>query len=228
MDKINLVTIKNSKSNASEAFRTLRTNIQFSSIDEKVKVIVGTSPGPREGKSTIASNLAVVMGETGCKTVLVDCDMRKPMIHNIFQITNLMGISDFLASQCRYEEILKTTEIKNLYIITRGTKPPNPSELLASEKMHKFIDKLREEFDIVILDAPPMLMVSDAQVLSRYADGVLLVISSNDVNRDAAIKSKKLLEQVNAKILGVVLNKVKSSGRGYKKQYDYYFSSDAE
>jgi len=228
MDKINLITLKDSRSPISEAFRTLRTNIQYSSIDKKIQVIVVTSSGPGEGKSTVSSNLAVAIAQSGYKTLLVDCDQRKPKIHKIFQISNFRGISDSLAGKSNYQDILQKTEVENLNIITTGTKPPNPAELLASEKMRLFLDKLKDEFEYIILDTPPVLMVTDAQLLSRFADGVVLVVSSSEVERDAAKKAKELLEKVNAKILGVVLNKVKSSARGYYGRYNYYYSSDSE
>jgi len=228
MDKINLITLKDSRSPISEAFRTLRTNIQYSSVDKKIQVIVVTSSGPGEGKSTASSNLAVAIAQSGYKTLLVDCDQRKPKIHKIFQISNFRGISDSLAGKSNYQDILQKTEVENLNIITTGTKPPNPAELLASEKMRLFLDKLKDEFEYIILDTPPVLMVTDAQLLSRFADGVVLVVSSSEVERDAAKKAKELLEKVNAKILGVVLNKVKSSARGYYGRYNYYYSSDSE
>ncbi|MHC1721417.1 MAG: CpsD/CapB family tyrosine-protein kinase [Clostridiaceae bacterium] len=228
MEKINLITIKDSRSPISEAFRTLRTNIQYSSVDKKIQVIVVTSSGPKEGKSTTSANLAVVMAQSGFRTVLIDCDQRKPTIHKIFQISNFRGISDTLAGRSSYEEILQKTNIENLFIITTGTKPPNPSELLASQKMQTFIEELKEQFEYIILDTPPVLMVTDAQLLSRYADGVVFVISSSEVERDAAIRAKELLEKVNAKILGVVLNKVKTSAREYYGRYNYYYSSDLE
>lgn len=228
MDKTNLITVKDPRSPISEAFRTLRTNIQFSSFDKKIQVIVVTSTGPGEGKSTVASNLAVVMAQSGLKTVLVDCDQRKPTIHKIFQISNFRGISDALAGRGTYEEIIQKTDVENLSIITAGTKPPNPSELLASKKMQIFIGQLKEQFEYIILDTPPVLMVTDAQLLSMYSDGVVLVVSAEEVERDAAKRAKELLEKVNAKILGVVLNKAKSTEKMYYDRYNYYYGGDSE
>ncbi len=229
MGKLNLITVLDSRSPVSEAYRTLRTNIQFSSIDKKVQVMVVTSSVPGEGKSTIAANLAVVLAESGNRTILIDCDQRKSRQHKIFQVSNSKGLSDILAEQCSYEDILNETDIKDLYIITTGTHPPNPSELLASEKMHSFIEKLREDFSYIILDTPPVLMVTDAQLLSGYSDGVILVASSSEVDRDAAVKAKELLEKVNSRILGVILNKVKLSEKGYFDRYsNYYYDSDSK
>lgn len=215
-----IITINNPKSPVSEAYRTLRTNIQFSSFDKKIQTIVITSSGPSEGKSTTASNLAVVLAESGSKTLLIDCDQRKPKLHKVFFTSNNCGLSDILVGKENFQDAVKQTESSNLDILTSGTKPPNPAELLASTKMKDFIESLRETYEYIILDTPPIIAVTDAQLLSRYADGCLLVVASNQAERAAAIKSKELLQKVNAKILGVVLNKVDVKEKGY---YGYYY-----
>ncbi|MBC2581554.1 CpsD/CapB family tyrosine-protein kinase [Clostridium sp. DJ247] len=221
MEKPDLITIKNPKSPIAEAYRTLRTNIQFSSFDNKVQTIVVTSSGPGEGKSTTAANLAVVMAESGAKTILIDCDQRKPRLHKVFSFTNKVGISDLLVGNVKFEDAVKHTENKDLDILTSGTRPPNPAELLASEKMKQFVEDLREKYDCIVIDTPPIIAVTDAQLLSRYADGCLLVIASAQAEREAAIRAKALLEKVDAKILGVVLNKLEVHEKGY---YGYYYS----
>lgn len=228
MNGIDLVTIKNPKSPISESYRTLRTNIQFSDIDNKIQTIVMTSSGPSEGKSTTSSNLAIVMAEGGSKTILIDCDQRKPKLHKLFKISNESGLSDLLAGKADIHEVAHKLEgIENLELITAGTRPPNPSELLASQKMKSFIDELKEKYDYVILDTPPVIAVTDAQLLSLKADGCILVVSSGEAERDAAIKAKSLLESVNAKIIGVVLNKVEVTGKGYYGYYyQYYYGND--
>lgn len=225
MENLNLVTIKNSKSPVSEAYKTLRTNVQFSSFDEKIKVILVTSSGPGEGKSTTAANLAVVMAESGSRTLLIDCDQRKPRIHKIFKVSNSVGLSNLLAEEAGIGEAILDSGVDNLHILTSGIKPPNPSELLGSRKMSQFIEMLRERYDSIILDTPPILMVTDAQILSKYADGCLLVVSSGEVEKDSVIKGKELLEKVNSKILGVVLNKMEVNSKGY---YGYYYYYDYE
>lgn len=203
-----LITVIQPKSPISEAYRTLRTNIHFSSFDKKIKTIVVTSSGPGEGKSTTCANLAVVMAENGYKTVLIDCDLRSTTIHRLFNVSNEKGLSDFLVGNIEFSEAVEKTEIPNLNIITSGTKPPNPSELVGSEMMKNFIENLKESYDYIILDAPPVIIVTDAQLLSAYADGCVLVVASSEVEKAAAIKAKELLEKVNARILGVVLNKM--------------------
>jgi capsular exopolysaccharide synthesis family protein len=219
MDKPDLITIINPNSAIAEAFRTLRTNIQFSSIDKTTQVVCVTSAGPGEGKSTVAANLAVVMAETGKKTLLIDCDLRKPTLHKTFSLSNSVGLSDLLAGKIVFEKAVQESGVDNLMVLTSGTKPPNPSELLASSKIKKFITALRTMFDFIIIDTPPVLLVTDPQLLAGYTDGYLLVLASAEVDKDAAVKAKDLLEKVNAKILGAVLNKFETASGGY---YGYY------
>ncbi len=229
MEKPDIVTIKNPKSPIAEAYRTLRTNIQFSSFDSTVQAIVITSSGPSEGKSTTSSNLAVVMAENGNKTILIDCDQRKPKLHKLFLTSNNLGLSDLLAGKAKFEEAVQQTEVPNLSLLTSGTRPPNPSELLASTKMKRFVEGLKERYDYIILDTPPVIAVTDAQLLSRYADGCLLVVAASQAERNAAMKAKELLEKVDAKILGVVLNKLEINEKGYYGYYyHYYYGADGE
>lgn len=224
MENQNIITVKKPKSPIAEAYRTLRTNIQFSSFDNKVQIIVVTSSGPGEGKSTTAANLAVVMAESGAKTILIDCDQRKPTLHKVFSLSNQAGISDLLVGNVKFEETVKSTEIQNLDVLTSGTRPPNPVELLASSKMKQFVEDLRQNYEYIIIDTPPIIAVTDAQLLSSYADGCLLVVASSQVEREAAAKAKQLLQKVNAKILGVVLNKLEVHEKRY--YYGYYYGND--
>jgi capsular exopolysaccharide synthesis family protein len=216
-----LITVVHPKSPIAESYRTLRTNIHFSSFDKKVKTIVITSSGPGEGKSTTCANLAVVMAENGHKTILIDCDQRRARLHKLFNTSNEKGLSDFLVDNIQFSEAVQKTEIPNLNIITSGTRPPNPSELVASEKMKRFIENLKESYDYIILDTPPVTVVTDAQLISAYADGCVLVVASAEVEKAAAIKAKELLEKVNARILGVVLNKMDVKQKDYSR---YYYS----
>ncbi len=227
MAEIKLVTLKAPKSPVAEAYRTLRTNIQFSSFDNKVKTIVITSSGPAEGKTTTSCNLAITTSQAGKRTILLDCDMRNPKIHKVFEISNQTGLSDVLIGETNFYEAVQKSEIDNLYVLPSGTRPPNPAELLASEKMKKFLESLKETYDYIIIDTPPIIMVTDAQILSKYADGCLLVIASAEADKNAVIKAKELLEKVDAKILGVVLNKLDTSRKGYYGHYyNYYYGKD--
>ncbi|KZL89715.1 CpsD/CapB family tyrosine-protein kinase [Clostridium magnum] len=227
MEKPDIISVKSPKSPIAEAYRTLRTNIQFSSFDNKIQTIVVTSSGPGEGKSTTASNLAVVMAESGSKTILIDCDQRKPRLHKVFLTTNERGISDLLVGKVKFEEAVQETKVPNLSILTSGTRPPNPSELLGSSKMRAFIDALKERYEYIIIDTPPIIAVTDAQLLASHADGSLLVIASSQAEREAAVKAKELLQKVNAKILGVVLNKLEVQEKGYYGYYyHYYYGND--
>lgn len=225
MENLDILTVKNPKSPVAEAYRTLRTNIQFSSFDNKVQSIVITSSGPGEGKSTTASNLAVVMAESGNSTILIDCDQRRPIQHKVFGVSNQVGISDLLIGNIKFEEAVKYTGIENLSLLTSGTRPPNPAELLASSKMKNFVKALKERYEYIIIDAPPIIPVTDAQLIASHVDGTVLVVASGQAEREAAVKSKELLEKVNAKILGVVLNKLEVKEKGY---YSYYYGESEE
>lgn len=221
--KRNIITYLDSKSPISEAFRTLRTNIQFASVDKEIKTIMITSSGPSEGKSTIAANLAVVMAQVGKKTLLVDADMRKPTVHHTFHILNREGLTTALSGQKEVNQLVKKTEIENLDILSSGPIPPNPAELLGSKSMSRQIEEISTQYDIVLFDTPPIIAVADAQILASQLDGVLLVINSGKTNQDMAVKAKVLLDNVKAKILGCVLNNRKIQGENY---YYYYYGNN--
>ncbi|MDP4146371.1 MAG: CpsD/CapB family tyrosine-protein kinase [Bacillota bacterium] len=216
------------KSPISEAYRTLRSNIQFSSFDKELKIILVTSSGPSEGKSTTTANLALAMAEVNQRVLLIDCDLRKSTVHKKFNITNTKGISNLLIGQYKFDDVAqKYTE--NLTILTAGTVPPNPSEMLASNKMKSFLAQARENFDYIIIDAPPVIAVTDPQVLSTMVDGVLLVVASGQAQIEETKKAVELLQQVNAPIIGTVLNKVEKTGRkGYYGNYYYYYGDSEE
>jgi capsular exopolysaccharide synthesis family protein len=214
-----LISIKNSKSQAAEAYRTLRTNIQFSSLDEPVKTIVVTSSQPGEGKSTIVSNLGITMAQSGMKVLLMDCDLRKPIIHKNFDLNNLEGLTTLLAGRKKLEECINTTAIQNFYVMTSGPVPPNPAELLGIKRMKSLIEQLKGIFDIVLIDAPPILAVTDAQVLATLCDRVVLVVSYGEADKKDIVRAKVLIDKVGAKILGVIINKVPDKA---KKYYSYY------
>ncbi|WP_078433465.1 CpsD/CapB family tyrosine-protein kinase [Metabacillus halosaccharovorans] len=207
------------KSPIAEQFRTIRTNIQFSNVDEELQTMIVTSSGPAEGKSTTTANLAVVFAQQGKKVLLIDSDLRKPTVHYTFRKENHIGLSNVLTRQSTLEEAVTTTEQENLWVLPSGPIPPNPSELLGSRGMQMLIEHAKNEYDVIVLDTPPVLAVTDAQVLANLADGVVLVVSSGKTEIDAAKKAKELLESAKAKILGVVLNNKKVQD----SQYYYYY-----
>jgi capsular exopolysaccharide synthesis family protein len=215
-----LITEINPRSPISEAYRILRTNIEFSMIDQNIQVIMITSAGPGEGKTTTVANLAITYAQQGKKVVVIDADMRKPTLHSRFQLSNRTGLSNLLSGQIPLEDAVKETHIANLYAIPSGTIPPNPSEILASKRMKSVVEDLKQQFDLVIFDTPPALVVTDAQIASTLCDGVLLVIDSGKVKREHAIKMKSAFDYVNARVLGVILN---NRDRNDTESYYYYY-----
>jgi capsular exopolysaccharide synthesis family protein len=203
-----LVTHFDPKSPISEAYRTLRTNLQFSKIEKTMKTILITSSGPKEGKSTTVANLAITLAQFGSKVALVDTDLRRPVLHSIFGMEKEEGLTNYMMGNVSFEKILRPAFMKNLTLISSGILPPNPSELLGSKKMENLIKKLRLQFDIVLFDSPPVIAVTDAAILSTKVDSTLLVISAGQTNRDAVIRAKALMENVNTKLMGVILNNV--------------------
>lgn len=210
------------KSPVSESYRTLRTNIQYSSVDRLCKTMMVTSSSPMEGKSTTINNLAVVYAQSNKKVLLIDADLRKPTAHHTFHLSNRYGLTDMLTSQCTLDMAVKVTDIPNLEVMTSGSIPPNPSEILASQKMTGLLEELQQRYDIVLLDTPPVLAVSDAQIIASKCDGVILVVDSGKVKRDLVQKAKNSLEFVQANLLGVVLNRIaRPSGNAY-----YYYGNE--
>jgi capsular exopolysaccharide synthesis family protein len=224
----NLITFKNPKSRASEAFRTLRTNLQFSSLDNSVKSIVVTSSGPSEGKSTIMINLAITIAQSGKKVVVVDCDLRKPTVHKKLGLPNSEGLTNLLIQDKKFEELILPTNVPNLFVLTSGPTPPNPAELLGTKKMKVVLSELNKVFDMVLIDAPPVIAVTDAQILSTAVDGTIIVASYGTTEKFGLTKAKELLDKVGAKVLGVVLNKVpeKSEHYYYGRYYESYYKSN--
>ena len=205
------------KSIDAEAYRSLRSNIEYSSFDDEYRVIVVTSSVPGEGKSTTAGNLAIALAQSGNSVLLVDCDMRKPSIHKKFKISNAAGTAELLLRKKLFEEVANKYN-ENLTIITAGKIPPNPSEMLASRAMTAFIEEMKKEFKYIILDTPPLQAVTDAQVLSTKADGVLLVVRAGSTKREMVFNSVDLIKKVQGKVIGTVLNGVENK----KNNYYYY------
>lgn len=213
-----LVAMTTPKSPIAEQYRTIRTNIQFSTVDEEISSMIVTSAGPGEGKSTTAANVAVVFAQQGKKVLLIDGDLRKPTAHYTFKVDNHAGLTNVLTRQSTLTQAAKYTDQENLSLLTSGPIPPNPSELLASKGMKQMIEDAKREYDLVIFDTPPVLVVTDAQILSNAVDGVVLVVSSGKTELEGAKKAKDALVQSQAKILGTVLNNKKQQDG----QYYYY------
>ena len=213
------------KSPISEAIRTLRTNIKFSSMDKPLKTILVTGPIPEVGKSSISINLALTIAQNKEKVVVIDADLRKPTLHKIFGQDAKTGLANILIGDKKLKDVLKnlTNIDSNLYFIPSGPIPPNPSELLGSNKMKELLKELKNEFDTILIDSPPVVVVTDALVLANEVDGVIMVLNFGEVTRETAKQAKQLLEKVNANILGVVLNKIDMEKEGHYYPYNYYY-----
>jgi non-specific protein-tyrosine kinase len=202
-----LVTVEAPRSAASESYRTVRTNVQFSSLDVPVGNIVITSPQSREGKSTVAANLAVTMAQAGKRVLLVDADLRRPMLHRLFGLSNRHGLTDLLLNDRRaVEDVALDTHVPGLQVLPSGPQPPNPSEALGSRRMRQVLEEMREIADVVILDSPPLLAVADGLVLAATVDAAILVVRSGHTRRTLAQRAKEQLDRVEARLLGVVVN----------------------
>lgn len=222
-----LVALHEPKSAAAEAYRTLRTNLHYGSVDRQVKTLLFTSTSMTEGKSTTCANLAISMAQSEKKVLLVDADLRKPKLHRYFNLSNGKGLVDLLAEDMSLEEVLQFREdIPNLTVLTCGSIPPNPSEILGSRKMKELLDSFREKFDYVIIDSPPVTQVTDAVVLSQIVDSTVMVIAAGQTNVDMSRSAVKSLQGVNANLQGFVLAKVDMRGLGNYYKYYYYEYQD--
>jgi capsular exopolysaccharide synthesis family protein len=207
---IPLVTVTDKHGPASEKFRTIRSNIMFSSVDKEMKPLVVTSSGPNEGKSFTAANLAVVFADSGKKVLLVDADLRKPTVAITFKLPNIEGLSTLLTNrQDQPDSCIYQSGIDNLSILSSGPKPPNPSEMINSRRMEELLTELEQTYDLVIFDMPPVAAVTDAQILAARANGTLLVVRERHTKKQALLRAKNLLEMANANVIGVVYNDVK-------------------
>ncbi|MBA3471207.1 MAG: polysaccharide biosynthesis tyrosine autokinase, partial [Herpetosiphonaceae bacterium] len=218
-----LVTVTDAHSPTAESFRSLRTGIQISGVDSALKSVLVTSAGPGEGKTFVAANLAVTMAQLGKRVILVDTDLRRPMVHEVFGILRTVGLTNYVAQQnYDLDDIIRPTHIENLSVVTSGVLPPNPSELLASKRMLSLMKGLEKRADFIIYDTPPAATVTDAAILAPHVDGVLQVVRAGATRIDLVLRCKALLERVGARVLGPVLNQVNLQDMGY---YAYYYQS---
>lgn len=219
-----LVVSGSPKSIVAEQFRTLRTNIQFSMVDEDLKTIVVTSAGAAAGKSTVSANLATSFATEEKRVLLVDSDLRKPTIHQTFRLRNSDGLTTLLMQRrAELKDMVYKTNTEGLYLITSGPLPPNPADLLSSNRMKELIEEMKDMFDLIIFDTPPVLPVTDAQVMGSQVDGAVFVIPQGKVKKEEVLKSKELLELAEVKVIGAVMNRVEKSGGSY-----YYYYAEEE
>ncbi len=216
-----LITNLNPRSPISEQYRTIRTNLQFSSVDKPLQSILVTSAGPAAGKSITAANLAVVYAQQGKRTLLIDADLRKPTVHYTFRLDNLRGLSNVLVGDSTLEGAVGHSGVDNLDILSCGPIPPNPSELLASKRMEEILKLATQLYDFVIFDTPPALAVTDAKILANIVDGSLLVYRSGTTEAEEAERAAELMKDSKARLLGAILNDRTKNNSNY---YYYYGS----
>ena len=220
------IVAKKPDASASEAYRALRTRIKFSRLDkDMLKTILITSPISQEGKTTTSINLAGSFAHANYKTIIIDADLRKPRIHSVFNQKRYPGFTDYFFGQATFQEILRKSEVNNLFYITAGTIPPNPSEILSSTQMESFLEKLKNDFDYIIIDSPPVIAVTDSEIISSLVDGTLLVVSANNTEMELMEKAVQLLSHEHSSFIGVLLNNFTyRSGYGSYYKYYYYYS----
>lgn len=223
-----LVTLTNPNSNISEVYRIMRTNIMFSGLDKPLKTLLVTSPGPGEGKSLTSANLGVAFAQNGKTVIVVDADLRKPTQHRMFGIDNNIGLTNVMLGEVALDNALIPIEDIGLSVLPTGPLPPNPAELLGSERMQEILDELKGKTDIIILDTPPVVAVTDAALLASRVDGVILVLAAGEVKIEVAQKAQELLLNVRANILGAVLNMMDEDNPDYYYSSYYYYGDEHE
>lgn len=223
MSNYELVTWHNPRSPIAETYRMLRTNIKFMDLDGKIKAILITSTGQNEGKSLTASNLAISMAQNNNRVLIIDADLRKPVLHDIFNVASSPGITEVLLGHAELQFALKETGVDNLNILTSGHLPPNPAEIVGSGKMKQLIREAGRLADIVIIDSPPLIPVTDSALLAAAVDGVILVITRGSTRINQALKAKNIILNSKARLLGMVFNKSGNEGReSYYSYINYY------
>jgi capsular exopolysaccharide synthesis family protein len=214
-----LVVLDDPRSFAAEAYRVLRTNLHYANPDAPIRRLVVTSAGEGEGKSTTVSNLAVCFAQADRAVLLIDADLRRPTINTFFRQPTTPGLSSYLAGDSLLDAVIQKTAVPNLSIIASGPTPPNPAELVGSRRMRELLDAASDRFDLILLDSPPMLAVSDAGALVPMVDGVLLVVGSGLAARLALRRAKEAIQSVQGRIVGAVLNRFDASAQGYSRRY---------
>lgn len=223
MDNLSCIVKDKLNTPVEEAYKVLRTNIQFFGIENRIKTLAITSCNPKEGKTTTSINLAISMAKSGMNVVLIDADLRKPMSMKRLEYSNNNGLSNYISGKCEIKNLISQTNIENLSLIGCGPKPPNPAELVGSDKFLELLQILDKQFDMIIIDTPPLGSVIDCAIIATRVDATLLVIESKAIEYKNAQRVKEQLEKVNARVLGVVLNKVvKRDFRNYYNNYSYY------
>jgi capsular exopolysaccharide synthesis family protein len=220
---------KNDSSPIAEAYRKVRTNLQFMNLDHDLKKVLLTSVGPSEGKSSVTGNLGLALAEAGHHVLIVDSDFRKPKQHRFFGVSNIVGAMEVLLGEELVRDVIQKTTEENLDLLTTGQKPPNPSEILGSKRFVKMIDEIESEYDFILFDTPPVGMVTDAAVLSRMTDGVILVVAVGQEDVRGLERAQMQLKDIGAQILGVILNKVPTDEGGYYGYvYNQYYGEKAK
>ncbi|MGP6140232.1 CpsD/CapB family tyrosine-protein kinase [Jeotgalibaca sp. A127] len=220
-----LITLASPGSLISEQFRTLRTNIEFAMVDKKYKSLVVTSSMPDAGKSTVAANLAITFARQGYKVLLAEADFRRPSVHKAFQVLNGAGMTSLLSNpELTIEECVLETDINNLSLMTCGPIPPNPAELIGSNRMRELQDKLVSKYDLVIFDTPPLLGFGDAQIMAGRAEGTIFVVRHGVAKKENMLKANEILTRVGANVLGAVYNQVPTSEQD--NSYYYYYTEE--
>lgn len=228
MGNSKLIVLEDPKSPIAEAYRILRTNIQFAAVDKELRTVLITSSEPNEGKSTTTANLGIAFAQAGKSVIIVDADLRKPTQHKVWGLDNFSGLTNLLLGNVDIGSALKSTPMNNLHIITTGPLPPNPAELLGSQRMTKLLETIQDYADIILIDTPPVIAVTDAALLAPQVDGVVLVIASGKAKIEAAQRAKEMLLNGKAKILGTVLNMVEADSHGYYYYYSYQYGEEGE
>lgn len=211
---------------AAEAFRSLRTNLQYAALGSPLRTVTVTAAGPDEGKSTVVANLAVAIAQSGTRVLAVGADLRRPSLHRAFGLDHHVGLTSVLMGRLPLEEAVQHVERWGLDVLPSGPLPPNPAELLGSRQMAALIDEMKQRWETVLLDTPPVVALSDAALLAARTDGVLLVVSAHQTPRDVVVAARRQLEQVGARILGVVINRVRPTESGRYHYYYYYYAPD--
>lgn len=223
MNSKSLITLNEPQSMVTESYKMFRTNLNYKNIDQENKVILFTSTSSEEGKTTSIANTAISIAQTGKKVLLIECDLRKARIHELFNLPQGPGLTNLLADKKVLADVVQPMkDILNLHILTSGPLPPDPSEMLSSRTFEKIVEGAKAEYDMILIDAPPVLSVTDAAILSKLVDGVILIVAMKETKKEAVKKARKALLQVGANILGVLITKAEMK----KSSYYYYYGVD--